>query len=280
MKRKLFIATAVLLSCGSLLAQPTSWSEPQLLIKGEQGLMAPIWSPDGSQIAVTGDNFVGIWVAQADGTDLHQVSKAPGAGYQMRWESNQEILSTPYSIENQKRMTRIERVNAATGKIQEVAPATRDLKRSTVMGATNVFQTMLDEPQNATAKIAGLSEYAGNWVINPALSPDGTKIAFQIVTKGLFVCNADGTELVSLGKGSHATWLPDSHNLMMTLIADDGHRFIGSDIYCVNIDSGNAINITPNSETIPITITVSPDGTKLAFDNDTDGAIYIINLNY
>ena len=159
-------------------------------------------------------------------------------------------------------------------------PQQENLKRSTVLGATNVFQIMLDEPQNATAKIAGLSDYAGNWVINPALSPDGTKIAFQIVTKGLFVCNADGTGLVSLGKGSHATWLPDSHNLMMTLIADDGHRFIGSDIYCVNIDNGNVINITPNSDVIPVTIAVSPDGTKLAFDNDTDGAIYIINLNY
>lgn len=242
--------------------------------------MAPTWSPDGSQIAVTGDNFVGIWVAQANGADLRQISQAPGAGYQMRWESNQEILSTPYSIENQKRMTRIERVNAATGKIQEVAPASRNLKRSTVLGATNALQIMLDEPQNATTKIDGLSDYAGNWVINPALSPDGTKIAFQIVTKGLFVCNADGTGLVSLGKGSHATWLPDSHNLMMTLIADDGHRFIGSDIYCVNIDNGNVINITPNSDVIPVTIAVSPDGTKLAFDNDTDGAIYIINLNY
>lgn len=280
MKRKLIIAAAALLSCGSLLAQPISWSEPQLLIKAEQGLMAPTWSPDGSKIAVTGDNFVGIWVAQEDGTDLHQVSQAPGAGYQMRWESNQEILSTPYSIENQRRLTRIERVNATTGKVQQVAPPTRDLKRSTVLDATNVLKIMLDEPKNATAKIAGLSDYAGNWVINPTISPDGTKIAFQIVTKGLFVCNSDGSNLVSLGKGSHASWLPDGHNLMMTLIADDGHRFIGSDIYCVNIDSGNAINITPNSDAIPVTIAVSPDGTKLAFDNDTDGAIYIINLNY
>ena len=280
MKRKLIIEAAALLSCGSLLAQPISWSEPQLLIKAEQGLMAPTWSPDGSKIAVTGDNFVGIWVAQEDGTDLHQVSQAPGAGYQMRWESNQEILSTPYSIENQRRLTRIERVNATTGKVQQVAPPTRDLKRSTVLDATNVLKIMLDEPKNATAKIAGLSDYAGNWVINPTLSPDGTKIAFQIVTKGLFVCDADGSNLVSLGKGSHASWLPDGHNLMMTLIADDGHRFIGSDIYCVNIDSGNAINITPNSDAIPVTIAVSPDGTKLAFDNDTDGAIYIINLNY
>ena len=280
MKRKLIIAAAALLSCGSIMAQPTSWSEPQLLIKAEHGLMAPTWSPDGSLLAVTGDNFVGIWVSQADGTGLRQVSQAPGAGYQMRWESNQEIMSTPYSIENQKRMTRIERVNVATGKAQVVAPATRDLKRSAVAGATDVLQIMLDEPQNATTRVAALSDYAGKWVINPALSPDGTKIAFQIVTKGLFVCNADGSNLVSLGKGSHATWLPDSRNLMMTRIADDGHRFTSSDIYCVNVDSGNSFNITASSDIIPVTIALSPDGTKLALDNDTDGAIYIINLNY
>lgn len=280
MKKNLIIAAAMALSCVSMMAQPKAWSEPQPLIKADQSLMAPAWSPDGSKIAVTGDNFIGIWVANADGTEFRQVSDAPGAGYQMRWTSNQEILSTPYSIENKKRMTRIERVDATTGKTQVVAPATHNFKRSAVVGAADVYQVMLDEPKEATSKIASLSEYAGKWVINPTLSPDGTKIAFQIVTKGLFVCNADGSGLKSLGKGSHAAWLPDSHNLMMTRIADDGHRFISSDIYCVNIDSGNDINITASSNTIPITIAVSPDGSKLAFDNDTDGAIYIINLNY
>lgn len=280
MKRKLIIAAAVVMSCAGLMAQPTAWSEPQLLIKAEQSLMAPVWSPDGSKIAATGDNFIGIWVANADGSELKQISEAPGAGYQMRWDNLQEIVCTPYSIENQKRMTRIERVDATTGKIQQVASGSRVIKRSSVVGATNAYQIMIDEPNEATSKIAGLSDYAGKWVINPALSPDGTKIAFQIVTKGLFVCNADGTGLKSLGKGSHAAWLPDSRNLMMTRIADDGHRFTSSDIYCVNIESGQNFNITINSETLPVTIAVSPDGSKLAFDNDTDGAIYIINLNY
>lgn len=280
MKRKLIIAAALLLSCGSLLAQPKSWSEPQLFIKSSQGLMAPTWSPDGSRLAVTGDNYIGIWVADADGSNLKQVSEAPGAGYKMRWADEQEIISIPYDIVEGKRMTRVEKVNASTGKVSEVAPPLRAFKRSTVENATNAYQTMLDEPQNATSKIEGFSEYAGKWVINPALSPDGTKIAFQIVSKGLFVCNADGSGLIELGKGSHASWLPDSRNLMMTRIIDDGHRFTSSDIYCVDSTNGKAVNITPNSDVIPVTIAVSPDGSKVAFDNDTDGAIYIINLNY
>lgn len=280
MKRKLIIAVALVLPGMSAMAQPMSWSEPQPFIKSEHSLMAPVWSPDGSQIAVTGDNFIGIWVADANGNNLRQVSESPGAGYKMLWNSNQEITSTPYTVVDGKRMTRIERVNVSTASVKQVAPAMRNLKRSAVEGASSIYQIMLDEPQNATSMIAELSDYAGKWVINPVLSPDGTRIAFQIVTKGLFVCNADGSGLIELGKGSHASWLPDSRNLMMTCIVDDGHRFISSDIYCVNVDKRSAVNITPTSDVIPVTIAVSPDGRRVAFDNDTDGAIYIINLNY
>lgn len=280
MKRKLIIAVALVLPGMSAMAQPMSWSEPQPFIKSEHSLMAPVWSPDGSQIAVTGDNYIGIWVADANGNNLRQVSESPGAGYKMLWNSNQEITSTPYTVVDGKRMTRIEQVNVSTASVKQVAPAMRNLKRSEVEGAFSIYQIMLDEPQNATSMIAGLSDYAGKWVINPVLSPDGSRIAFQIVTKGLFVCNADGSGLIELGKGSHASWLPDSRNLMMTCIVDDGHRFTSSDIYCVNVDKRSAVNITPTSDVIPVTIAVSPDGRRVAFDNDTDGAIYIINLNY
>lgn len=280
MKRKLIIAVALVLPGMSAMAQPMSWSEPQPFIKSEHSLMAPVWSPDGSQIAVTGDNYIGIWVADANGNNLRQVSESAGAGYKMLWNSNQEITSTPYTVVDGKRMTRIEQVNVSTASVKQVAPAMRNLKRSAVEGASSIYQIMLDEPQNATSMIAELSDYAGKWVINPVLSPDGTRIAFQIVTKGLFVCNADGSGLIELGKGSHASWLPDSRNLMMTCIVDDGHRFTSSDIYCVNVDKRSAVNITPTSDVIPVTIAVSPDGRRVAFDNDTDGAIYIINLNY
>ncbi len=181
---------------------------------------------------------------------------------------------------NNRRMTRIENINVATGAITQVEAASRDFKRSRAVGARSTLQIMLDDPMKATSLIASMNEYEGKWVLNPALSPDGTKIAFQIQGQGVFVCNADGSGLKSLGKGSHATWLPDNENIMVTLITDDGNKFTASDIYCVNTTTGKAMKITAQSDAIPVTMSVSPDGSKLAFDNDADGCIYIIDLKY
>lgn len=270
----------MLLACGSALAQPASFSEPQLLIKAStQGYMAPVWSPDGSRIAVTGDNFIGIYVANADGTNLRQVSQATGAGYQMTWADNDVITSTPYQLDNDRRMTRIEAVHVSSGAIEQIAAAERNFKRSRVArGGSSVLAIMLDDALNATTRIPALSAYAGRMVLNPALSPDASRIAFQIVGKGLFVCNADGTNLIALGKGSHPTWTPDSRNLLVTRIEDNGERFTSSDIFFLNLANGSATCITPDTDVIPVTMALSPDGSKLAFDNDVDGSIYVIDL--
>lgn len=280
MKSKLLLAAALLLTCGSAIAQPSSFSQPRLLIKAtDTGLMAPVWSPDGQMIAVTGDNFVGIYVANADGSELKKVSDATGAGFRMSWSGSRQLISTPYSMLHNRRMTRVERIDARTGKVQSVEPEVRDHKPSRVLSrSSNTLNIMLDQPDKATTLIAGLNEYAGRMVLNPALSPDGSRIAFQIVGKGLFVCNTDGTGLKSLGRGSHPTWMPDGQNLMITRIEDNGDVFTRSDIFCLNIASGEATCITPSTDAIPITIAVSPDGSKLAFDNDVDGCIYVIDL--
>lgn len=280
MKGKLLLAAALLFGCASMMAQPSSYSQPRMFIKASHGLMNPVWSPDGSKLAVTGDNYVGIWVVNTDGGELVQVSTALGAGYQMKWNDSQNIISTPYEMVNNRRMTRIENVDVATGQTREIAAAERNFKRSKAVNAKSALQIMLDEPMNATSIIPALNDYKGKWVINPALSPDGSKIAFQIQGKGVFVCNADGTSLKHLGKGSHATWLPDNQNIMVTLIQDNGNVFTSSDIYCVNINNGKSENITTQSDVIPVTMAVSPDGSKLAFDNDADGCIYIIDLKY
>ncbi len=282
MKGKLLLSAAVMLWCGSVMAQPASFSEPQVLIKSSQSLMAPVWSPDGTKLAVTGDNYTGIWVANADGSELRQVSDATGAGYKMQWTDASSITATPYTLENQRRMTRVERIDVATGVASVLQPAARELKRSRIMrhGDASLLQIMVDEPLAATERIAALNEYAGCGIINPALSPDGQRIAFQIAGKGLFVINTDGSGLKYLGAGNRPSWLPDSKNVMVTRLEDNGHNFTAGDLYCVSVDNGNAINVTPTSKVIPTSLSVSPNGQKVAFSNDVDGCIYIIDLKY
>lgn len=278
MKKSLLLFSAIMLSAGSLMAQSKANGEPRLLIKSAQSLMAPVWSPDGSKIAVTGDNFIGIWVANADGSNLNQVSEALGAGYKMNWQDAQTIVSTPYTVENGLRMVRIENVNVETAEISEVAPAQRGFRPSKVMKNVNLLRIMCDQPAEATRLIPSLEQYAGKMVLNPALSPDGKKIAFQIVSYGLFVCDVDGANLKSFGKGAYPSWAPNSRDLMFARIQDNGERFTVSDLFSVNTETGVEENLTPNSDVIPITLSVSPDGSKVAFDNDVDGNIYVVDL--
>lgn len=278
MKKSLLLFSAIMLSAGSLMAQSKANGEPRLLIKSAQSLMAPVWSPDGSKIAVTGDNFIGIWVANADGSNLNQVSEALGAGYKMNWQDAQTIVSTPYTVKNGLRMVRIENVNVETAEISEVAPAQRGFRPSKVMKNVNLLRIMCDQPAEATRLIPSLEQYAGKMVLNPALSPDGKKIAFQIVSYGLFVCDVDGANLKSFGKGAYPSWAPNSRDLMFARIQDNGERFTASDLFSVNTETGVEENLTPNSDVIPITLSVSPDGSKVAFDNDVDGNIYVVDL--
>ena len=278
MKKSLLLFSAIMLSAGSLMAQSKANGEPRLFIKSAQSLMAPVWSPDGSKIAVTGDNFIGIWVANADGSNLNQLSEALGAGYKMNWQDAQTIVSTPYTVENGLRMVRIENVNVETAEISEVAPAQRGFRPSKVMKNVNLLRIMCDQPAEATRLIPSLEQYAGKMVLNPALSPDGKKIAFQIVSYGLFVCDVDGANLKSFGKGAYPSWAPNSRDLMFARIQDNGERFTASDLFSVNTETGVEENLTPNSDVIPITLSVSPDGSKVAFDNDVDGNIYVVDL--
>ena len=68
MTKQTFLTLALSMLGVAAMAQPRSASEPTLLIKSSQGLMAPVWSPSGDKIAVTSDNYDGIWIADADGS--------------------------------------------------------------------------------------------------------------------------------------------------------------------------------------------------------------------
>ena len=137
---------------------------------------------------------------------------------------------------------------------------------------------MIAAPTEAANTIASLAQFAGKTIINPALSPDGNSVVFQVPGKGMWIINADGSGLRSLGSGSHAAWLPDSRTIVYTIVSDNGSEFTGSTIMSLNVANGKKSTVLSSTSYIPMTPAVSPDGKKVAFENAADASIYVMNI--
>lgn len=278
MKKHLLVVLTVCMTGIIGTAHPRSASQPIKLIESQTGLMAPVWSPAGDKIAVTTDNYRGILVANADGSEVKTVTMAHGAGYKMAWSSDgRQIMGRVNRLDGNFVKHEMKAWNVADGK----AAAVKTRMSLPSWSETNtVYDIMTNDPAGACGKIASLNAYAGSIVINPALSNDGRKVAFQIPGKGIMVVDADGSNLRPICKGSHPAWLPDGKSLIVSRVQDNGSQFTASDLYSVDIENKSEVLLTGSTDMIPLTPAVSPDGKKVAFENASDAAIYIINLNY
>ena len=94
------------------------------------------------------------------------------------------------------------------------------------------------------------------------------------------VCGADGNNLMKLGKGMYPAWLPDSKSIIYTIIADDGQRFTAGSMHTMNVITGLSRVLMPQGDMIPMVPSVSADGKKVAFENEKDRSIYVVDLKY
>jgi serine/threonine-protein kinase len=112
----------------------------------------------------------------------------------------------------------------------------------------------------------------------PAWSPDFRRIAFfsnRETGTGIYIMNADGSDLTFLVNGRHPTWSPDGSR-----IAFDAKRGDNTYIYLINVDGTDERWLTddPNVGQRP---SWSPDGSRIAFESRRDGnaEIYVINVD-
>ena len=286
MKQPLLLGLAVLMCGAGAVAQPRSASAPQKLLSAPVGLMAPVWSPDGKHIAVTSDNYTGIMVADADGSNLRIVTNAEGAGYKMTWNSESAIVGRTNIVEQGRMMHEMYSWNITNNKATLVMQKTRGMQAPTLRaaglrrGALNIYERMMADPSHVADQVAALGQFSGSIIINPALSPDGNRVAFQVPGKGMWMINADGTNLRSLGKGSHPAWLPDNATIAYTVVTDNGDQYTSSTLVALNVDNGKSMTITSQPDMLPLTPAVSPDGSRVAFENAKDNAIYVVTLKY
>ncbi|HID99627.1 MAG TPA: hypothetical protein EYP59_04975 [Thiotrichaceae bacterium] len=109
----------------------------------------------------------------------------------------------------------------------------------------------------------------------PALSPNGKNAHFECAN-GLYIYNGIKDKVIFLGTGTNARWARNSGQLVYEKTTDNGHDITGSDIYLVNYDGTNQVNLTSRFGGIARRPTLSADGKTVAMD--IDGNIYTAQL--
>ena len=268
--RKLFavtlIASVALVAPFVLNARPNRYGhsdreERHMLPSVSSGPLSPAWSPDGKWLAFSmrGD----IWKVSSEGGPVVAVTSGPGYYFEPAWSPDGTRIAFSYQSTGN---LEIGIVSAEGGAVETIAsnprvdvqPAwSRDGKSlffvSARGGGFRIFRH--DFATNADTQVTN--------GINPAVSPDGTLIAYE--QGGLRVLDlATGESKLIRDEETEyrmePSWTPDGQNIVY-VTEDEG----SNDIRIVPVAGGDAIELTTDVTRHEMTPSVSPDGTRFAF---------------
>lgn len=306
---KKYLIILFIFSFASSFAQYNS----QLLINGSQTdpVMNPVFSPDGSKIAYTKASYKGIWIYNINTNSTEQISDEDAAGFTYKWSNDSKsILSRVAKYENLKRLNAVKIFDVESNSSNQITDyrvrmpylpewadgdskvllPTKEGVESFSSGKSAVLYksgndinilSKYDElvsksnSNNVQKKIQPIKDAQ---YINSSLSPDRTKILFEVVGGNIYVMNNDGSGLVDLGKGNRPKWSLDGSKVVYMIAEDDGNDFTASDIYLINSDGSNKINLTNTNDLIEMNPSLSPDGKTVVYDEYNDGSIYLMNI--
>ncbi len=314
MKKKylLFLTLSFLIS--TTFAQPRISGEPEKIIFSDEiSYMNAVWSPNGEHIAFSGDKHNGIWVVDATGKKITKITSDAGAGFGFSWsEDSKFILARSVFSEGFRRYHNVKLYDVSSGKERVILNKSRQLKGLPVFsnGDGNVammlgrklekvptdiptLKSSGDSQKEAVmfggalmpVKVSSISprkvefpDFKGRYVFNSAISPDGTKVVFQVSGLGLHVADVNGQNLKQIGQGEQATWTPDGKYVVVTKVEDDGAIVTAGKLYTVDVQTGQYSPLLDKVGVVAMNPDISGDGKNLLFENTLDGAIYKVRL--
>lgn len=304
----LALSIAALLGATQSDAQSLRTDGPAVrLLQTDFATAAPRWSPDGTRLAFTTPDYTGLWVADVASGSFSRLSTASGVGFGATWSpDSDEIVARASRYDGPTRLHSVVvfdvEANTATSIGEEEAlmpslPVWIDASHVGVMRSSgfDVSPTRDDAGTPSTAeKVVGWSGGIGVadasngavaelklfnedvTIINITPSPDGRRVAFEVMGGGLHVANADGSGLIDLGIANRPSWSPDGAWLVAMTTEDDGHEITGSDLVAFRTDGSARVMLTQTVDRLEMNPSWSPDGRRIAFDDMSDGALYIL----
>lgn len=127
--------------------------------------------------------------------------------------------------------------------------------------------------------------FAGSWLENVAISPDGTRIAYTATLQtdkslgGIWLIGADGGGRQRLTLTGGYRWTPDSRALLYLPLPASS---TGDELWRYSIADGARTPLVGTTQ-LPFAVAqdeweVAPDGTAIAYRSATDGAIWSLRF--
>jgi Tol biopolymer transport system component/uncharacterized surface protein with fasciclin (FAS1) repeats len=258
----------------------------------------PVWSPDGKQIAFVSDRAGSnsqVFVMQADGSNPTDLSNSSSNDFAVNWSPDGANLAFFRVEANALYIMRADGSSQTllTGEGNSPIPtswAAASLASTAPAGTGHIVYMV--GPQNepdiqmelyiANADGTHPTRLTNNQTseAEPAISPDGTKIAFDTNRDGnqeIYVMNADGSNPIDLSKNAAndegPAWSADGKR-----IAFNSNRDGNGNIYVINADGSNLLQLTTDPSDDG-RASWSPDGKQLAFMSDRGGSYHIYVMN-
>lgn len=251
MHRSSFVAVVALaLSAQSGAALAERLGDARLIGRGDY--LQPQFSPDGREILVSGAQLRGLSVLSRAGT-VRTITDDAEAGVHAVWTASGITYRAP------RAGVRRAVVIGADGTSREITPAA-------TVAFTQDDRMYVVDPAKKLVRIG-----SGDRFFGAVVAPDGDKVVFQGLTTGLYLYVRSTGTLRYIGPGTAPAWSPDSAKIAYEVTEDDGHTIVASDIYLYSIATDRAEPITSTDATIERRPSFAPNGTELAFDDNTGG---------